>query len=574
MIIPASIELERIDPNPWQPRQGEDPEHIRQVAESIVAQGLMQYPVGRAVPVDPQGRKPPRIQLAFGHTRLAAHRLIAETGLGKLDESERAYYRKMHVVVRPLTDNDMFEMGIAENVSRKDLTPIEEARAMKRYRDEFKKTSAEVGKLFGLSESAIRNKIRLLDLPEDAQQHLAAGEITEGTARNLLTVGRIASAEKVSELATRIATGSSYNPESEMETAISQASGAHEMWPRYRGGDPRGGVDLWPLDWDAGEILPYPTFQQWKKYFTRPVDLREFRDLKEMFEDITRSMAGDFLSPGYKLHWEEVIHSIEHLLHPPACTACPFYARLGGDHYCGAKLCWDRKRDKWAGQELERKSQEMGIQVYQEWKDGAVFEECPDYEWNGSVAVQHIKEMVQNKDPFLRLRLKIQNGRSHMFTNSYLTQVISIDEESRNRVMKVGEAEQQETQERSRLQKLGELRNRKVEAAGKFVETVAAPVFGYAFHKLAGGLLESLLKYSDCHHYGNHIDLPDGLNDKERIGWILSARLMREHYFLAGNILGEGPAAVAKHLKGVAATWGVTLPCNWMEVAESMEVEE
>ena len=92
----------------------------------------------------------------------------------------------MPVETRPLTDLEMFEMGVSENLARKDLTPVEEARAMARYRDDFGKTSAEIGRLFGLSDSTVRNKIRLLNLPEEVKEALEDGRLTEGGARNLL----------------------------------------------------------------------------------------------------------------------------------------------------------------------------------------------------------------------------------------------------------------------------------------------------------------------------------------------------------------------------------------------------
>lgn len=163
--------LDLIDPNPYQPREKEDPEHVQKIADSIAADGLMQVPVGRRVG--------DRVQLAFGHSRLAAFKLLAAKG----------YSAQMPVYVRDLTDEEMFRMGIGENLARKDLTPLEEARAMARYRDEFKKTSAEIGGLFGgLSDSAVRNKIRLLELPEDIQAQMAQSPISELAARELVTL--------------------------------------------------------------------------------------------------------------------------------------------------------------------------------------------------------------------------------------------------------------------------------------------------------------------------------------------------------------------------------------------------
>jgi ParB/RepB/Spo0J family partition protein len=166
-----NIPLDQIDPNPYSCRLSEDAEHVRKIADSIKAQGMLQLPMGRRVDR--------RVQLVFGHTRLAAYKLL-------LSETYNPGFEEMPVILRELDDDEMFRYGISENLARKDLTPIEEAKAMLRYRDEFKKTSDEIGALFGLSGSAVRNKIRLLQLPDEIIQKLAVHEISEGAARALL----------------------------------------------------------------------------------------------------------------------------------------------------------------------------------------------------------------------------------------------------------------------------------------------------------------------------------------------------------------------------------------------------
>ena len=163
--------LDVIDGNPYQLRTDVDPMDVEKLADSILKNGLLQTPIGRKV-----GK---RVQLAFGHSRLAAFRLLRER-----DYEE---FHFMAVDVRELSDEQMFELGTEENIKRKNLSPVEEARGMMTYRDHFGKNSAEIGKLFGgLSDSAVRNKIRLLSLPESIQRCLASGEMLEGSARALL----------------------------------------------------------------------------------------------------------------------------------------------------------------------------------------------------------------------------------------------------------------------------------------------------------------------------------------------------------------------------------------------------
>ncbi len=163
--------LDKIQANPYQTRLSEDPQHIKDLAISIGEQGMLQIPTGR---MGDDGN----VQLAFGHSRFAAHKFLTDTG--------NPGFSTMQINVQELDDLQMFQMAVSENRDRKDLTPIEEAMAMKVYRDKFNKTSEEIGQLFHLSDSAVRNKMRLLELPEDVKK-VVGPKLTEGAARELVT---------------------------------------------------------------------------------------------------------------------------------------------------------------------------------------------------------------------------------------------------------------------------------------------------------------------------------------------------------------------------------------------------
>jgi ParB-like chromosome segregation protein Spo0J len=196
------IELDLIDPNPYQTREKENPEHIQQIAASIGADGLLQVPLARKV-----GE---RYQLAFGHTRLAAYRLLDQVQYSLATHKTMAFeedslmarvmlqadrtgdagilFSRMPLQIRELTDEEMFRFAVRENHDRADLTPIETARSMSRYRDQFQKTSAQIGELFGLNEATVRGKLRLLQLPPDMQKQLSDGHVGEMAMRELLAV--------------------------------------------------------------------------------------------------------------------------------------------------------------------------------------------------------------------------------------------------------------------------------------------------------------------------------------------------------------------------------------------------
>ena len=178
------FDLNVIDPNPYQVRESEDPEHIKKLALSIAKDEMFQIPMGR--------KYDGRVQLAFGHSRLAAYKFLRDSGAwyGENNGFNPLNYASMPVEIRDLNDQHMFELAVQENVERKNLNPIEEARAMIVYRDHFGKNSEEIGKLFGnMSDSAVRNKMRLVhlvDLSPSLPKYLSSGEMLEGSARALL----------------------------------------------------------------------------------------------------------------------------------------------------------------------------------------------------------------------------------------------------------------------------------------------------------------------------------------------------------------------------------------------------
>jgi len=205
----VEVPLEFIIANPYQPRTSENPEHIKALAMSIGENGLMQAPAGRLVSGDANGWWPVsvletfsragakaitadsnrlwddifasgcRVQLAFGHSRLAAFEFLRDTG--------NRGFERMTVNVQDIEKEQMFRWAVGENIARKNLTVLEEARAMQRYQQEFNRTSEEVGALFGVSGSTVRGKIRLLELPADIQEQVSPN-VNESAVRALLAL--------------------------------------------------------------------------------------------------------------------------------------------------------------------------------------------------------------------------------------------------------------------------------------------------------------------------------------------------------------------------------------------------
>ncbi len=160
------VEIERIKANPYQPRTDFDQEKLGELSKSIKNHGIIQPLV-----VSRQGNG---FELIAGERRFQAAKL--------------AGLKKVPVVVRQIDDKQKLEMAIIENVQRHNLNPIEEARAYQHLADEFQMNQEEVAERMGKNRSTVANKLRLLQLPVQAQKALTSGQISEGHAKALLAV--------------------------------------------------------------------------------------------------------------------------------------------------------------------------------------------------------------------------------------------------------------------------------------------------------------------------------------------------------------------------------------------------
>lgn len=160
------VEIDAIEPNPFQPRTDFDPEQLASLAASIREHGVIQ-PLLLA---NNDGPVPYRI--VAGERRWRAARL--------------AGLRTVPALIRDSTPRELLEVALVENVQRADLTVIEEATAYRQLIEEFGLTQAEVAARVGKSRVAITNALRILDAPEEVRAAVAVGQITEGHARALL----------------------------------------------------------------------------------------------------------------------------------------------------------------------------------------------------------------------------------------------------------------------------------------------------------------------------------------------------------------------------------------------------
>jgi ParB family chromosome partitioning protein len=163
---PLQIDIDLIDPSPYQPRTRFAESGLEELAQSIRASGIIQPLVVRKIGA--------RYQLIAGERRWRA--------------SQRAQLLRVPVVVREVSDEQALELTLVENIQREDLNPIEQARAFERLMDEFHLTQDEVASRTGKDRATVANSVRLLSLEGPLLEWIEEGRITAGHGRALLAV--------------------------------------------------------------------------------------------------------------------------------------------------------------------------------------------------------------------------------------------------------------------------------------------------------------------------------------------------------------------------------------------------
>ncbi|MGF1550215.1 MAG: ParB/RepB/Spo0J family partition protein [Sphingomonadaceae bacterium] len=161
----ALLAVAEIEPNPQQPRASFDDAALAELARSIKARGLIQPIVVR--------RAGAKYQIVAGERRWRA--------------AQKARLHEIPALVRELDDEQTLEIALVENIQRRDLNAIEEARGYRRLMKDYGHSQEELARLVHKSRSHIANLLRLLELPESVQDMVMAGRLDMGHARALIT---------------------------------------------------------------------------------------------------------------------------------------------------------------------------------------------------------------------------------------------------------------------------------------------------------------------------------------------------------------------------------------------------
>ncbi len=315
--------LGEIDDNPSIKRPI-NPTHVQSLADDIRENQLHEIPAGRL-----RGK---RVELAFGHHRKAAFELLTKQGVPGYD--------KLPVIIRNYTDEEMFAAGLSENLRRRDLTPMQRARAMVTAKEKFEWPSRKLGIEFAedgkpLSGGAVRNIMALTRLPRAIQDMIDAGTISELEGRRLVGLARI-DPEASKRAAKSISEGVP------VDAVVADALRTNPltvlMWDPMlpdAGKIPRAGQGMWPFNWapDREDLAPL----EWRDVY----HIEQLGDDKKVFAEIASRLAGgedvdSVVDAGFD---ESAVEIIAQLLEPGGCTKCPWHLTLNGRHWCALKYC-------------------------------------------------------------------------------------------------------------------------------------------------------------------------------------------------------------------------------------------
>ena len=164
----TAVGIDRISPNPGQPRRAFADSALDELAASVREKGIIQPLILRKDPSDPD-----RYEIVAGERRWRA--------------AQRAQLHEVPAIVRDLDDAEVLEIAIVENIQRADLNAMEEAAGYRQLMDRFGHTQEALSRALGKSRSHVANLLRLLALPDAVQELVRKGELSAGHARALVT---------------------------------------------------------------------------------------------------------------------------------------------------------------------------------------------------------------------------------------------------------------------------------------------------------------------------------------------------------------------------------------------------
>ena len=184
---PIELPVTRIAPNPYQPRREFSSDDLRDLAQSIKQQGILQ---------------PLVVTHASGNAGNGQDSFVLIAGERRLRAARQAGLTKVPCIIRQATRQQMLEWALIENIQRADLNPVEKALAYQDYMDRFQLSVADAAEKLGQARTTVANFLRVLELPDEVQAMLVGGQLSFGHAKVL--AGLAGAPDRQSELARRV----------------------------------------------------------------------------------------------------------------------------------------------------------------------------------------------------------------------------------------------------------------------------------------------------------------------------------------------------------------------------------
>ncbi len=354
------VPLKNIVLNRFQREGIRDQARVLEIASSLRqnkdngTRGLLQVPTARKIEGD-------QYELAFGHHRFYAFQENA---------AEDDLFSAMPLLVRELSDIDMFELMGIENFHRRDISPIEEASIFQAYMTQFNKTSIDTAAKFEKTDEYVRASIRLLGLPAQAQDLVSTGALNKSAARSLLQAYKLGGEDLVNEslesITETLETSGAVNAQEEIMSAVRSSPNTkflNETADWFSANKKFPHKHLAPITADMLDAVL--KFEEGNRNGPKSARLEQFSAI------LTLLSAGmEVTSDSFPMFEEESLERLRVLANPGPCDKCPFHVVMESVHFCGIPLCANRKADAWEKKEKEDEIEKIGVPLYQK-SDGA-----------------------------------------------------------------------------------------------------------------------------------------------------------------------------------------------------------
>lgn len=578
-------QISEIGVNQFQPATGLDMAKVAEIAESLKryrdngSKGLHQIPIARQV----NGH----YEMAFGRHRLEAFRMNFDAG--------DLFFSDMPLVVKELSDEDMYALMLSENLDRRDISLVEIGEILHAYMTKFKKNSVEAAKKFGKSDEYVRSAVRMLGLPEEGRDALQTGKITVTTGRDLLTVNKLEGEDGVKRALNDILHDNFDSPKDAISNVLISSEKISQLSSK--------------AEWLTAKKFPVKYLDQQGQQKVLNMLYALFGIKKnssaEILEELRTFSARLLKTPG-----TEIIHQPEDfpLLRKnlqaferavsyaslPACTSCPVHAVIDGAHYCGFKPCATRKQDAWQKKEIDDKVKQIGIKQYVN-----VATDGQKVELKASNAAD--KKLFKDRHEDLRLIASNISAYWNFDGVPRYLRVVAVGKTAERRIKAAEEAKIQDsaltatrTERLKNVEREREIDHSKSQFVDRFQWEVAAPAFGSALEGLTNlpllhFMLDSMMDNNRDADFPEGMDSEDllvkqALEMKKADGLKQLRRITMFHTFYNkvmrskmdyGHILDAKKPILklAEFLQEIAVEWGVKLPKDFDKQAEKYQAE-